>query len=527
MTDEAGGGKRPPKPPEMGSDPISPLLHPISPELSGKPLSPISPELSGALPAISPELSGGGGKRPPKSPRMTTGNDEADAPQQEMGSDPISPLELSGKPLPPISPELSGKPLPPILPEFSGALPAISPELHGKPLPPSSPELSGASLPPGSADLSDTPLPQITPELSDGFPAGSRELSGLSYPAMAQDAAEMGSDPISPLLHPISPELSAEMGSDPISQLLPPAYSESELRDAVGATPRSEPKPKRRRPPTPFEAEDDGDGDDGGPRKPRSRKAIFVSALSLFVGLSIAALVFLGRANSARYVVACEADQVVVEQGRSFPPWGTHALDGAEWKPLKIPPEAECHPRETEEVTELASWYLTMLMDQASTLLTAREVTKVDDAETQLKQALLVTRELARDDERRDKRKEIERLLGDVVYGRASAKLRTAADAMNEAAKQFDVAAAQRPRHASDAAAWAGYVRKLVEELRVGPSGAQVAFPPLPPPERPGAPTGVALPVEPERGSDGSASEPPPPAAPPPDAGIPTGGVLL
>lgn len=130
----------------------------------------------------------------------------------------------------------------------------------------------------------------------------------------------------------------------------------------------------------------------------------------------------------------------------------------------------------------------------------------------------------ARSPDRREQRRDVERLLGDVGYWRASAKLRDASTALTDAAKQFDAAAAQRPRHVSDASAWATYVRKLVEELRAGPNGALTAFPPTPTPipAREPAPAGVALPVEPP--AAGSASEPPPA---PPDAGLPTGGVLL
>jgi hypothetical protein len=312
---------------------------------------------------------------------------------------------------------------------------------------------------------------------------------------------------------------------DSADAMLPTAYDDDALREAVDAAPAT----KHRRaatPPPVIDDEDDGDDDVRGDDKRRSRKTIVVSALSLVVGLSIAALVFLGRANSARYAIRCEADRVVVAQGRSFPPWGTHELDDPQWKALKIPPEAECHPRETEEESELASWYGKLLVDQASGLLQAREVTKVDDAEAQLKQALLVTRLLASDDDRKNQRKDIERMLGDVVYWRASAKLRAAVDALSDAAKQFDAAALQRPRYVDDSAAWATHVRKLADDLRAGPEGAhQTTFPPLPPttPEHVPAPAGVALPVEPGRMGSGE----PPPAAPPADAGLPTGGVLL
>lgn len=323
---------------------------------------------------------------------------------------------------------------------------------------------------------------------------------------------------------PPAADLATARASEP---LLPSTYSEHDLRVAIGATPRNETekpaaksKKKKKRAATPSPSDtDDTDG------KPRSRKATVIAALALFVGTIIAAMVVIGRINSGRFVVACEANRMVVERGRTFPPWGTSAMDGAAWRPLEIPPEAECHGRETEDAAELATWYSQALIAQATALLTAREVTKVDEAEAQLEQALLVTRSLGTEDERGNARKDIERLLGDVGYWRASAKLRTASEALTEAAKEFDVAAAKRPRHVTDAAAWATFARALVGELKAGPDGAKAAFPPLPPAsDRPAAPPGVALPVEPVAGAGSSAVEAPPA---PPDAGVPTGGVLL
>ncbi len=313
--------------------------------------------------------------------------------------------------------------------------------------------------------------------------------------------------------------------------LLPVTFSDRELRDAAGVKPR--PEPRKRRPPSESTSDDDGgdgDGGDGDGDKPRKRRKMFMAAtvMAVMVVGGIATLTLLGRLNKGNYVIACKPEEVVAEQGRGFPPWGTRALaDDVKWKPIKIPPEAECRERETEDESELSGWYLDMLVERASSLLTAREVTKIDDASSILEQALLH----ARAPERRDQRKEIERLLGDVGYWRASAKLRDAATALTDAAKQFDTAAAQRPRHVSDASAWATYVRKLVDELHAGPSGVkQVTFPPLPPPEHPSAPQGSALPIEPDPGGAGSGSAAPGsdsmPASPP-DAGVPTGGVLL
>src|SRR6185369_4656760 len=112
-------------------------------------------------------------------------------------------------------------------------------------------------------------------------------------------------------------------------------------------------------------------------------------------------------------VMVCSADKISVEEGRGFPPWGTRALDGPEWAPIPIPPQAECQTRETEDTNELERWYLDALVGQARAKLTARDVatgTGLDDAEKLLRQALL----LARPPTRKDERDDIDRLLGNV-----------------------------------------------------------------------------------------------------------------
>ncbi len=477
---------------------------------------------------------------------MSTG-DEGDDPPKPARPDPFAPLPLAD--LPPV--RRRGPPDP--VEQSRRARTASDrpstkttkpdePEPTERPTTPNTRAASPASERPTTLDTRTASAPPAPAGMAEVSPAPEPALSWTDMPApqgssdQAPTAGELSSSPGpdasgslswtdlgSPIAPPSSPTAPSPLqAAEP--PLVPTTSSDNELRAAVGAPPiPDKPTTKRRRAPTDG---DDDDGGDGG-AKPRSRKAMLFGALTLVVGGGIAAMVILGKVNSERYLITCKADRVVVEQGRTFPPWGETSLDGAEWKALKIPPEAPCNPYETEDKAELAAHYFQVLRDHATTLLTAREVTKIDDAEAQLKQALLVARSLRVEDDRIDARDEIERLLGDVVYWRASAKLRSASDALVEAAKQFDLAASQRPRHVTDAAAWALYVRKLVEQLRAGPAGAaQSTFPPLPPGERPLAPPGVALPVEPGAGStSGSAAEPV--TAPPADAGLPTGGVLL
>lgn len=290
-----------------------------------------------------------------------------------------------------------------------------------------------------------------------------------------------------------------------------------DLREAVGVRRLTDPAPAPVADPVP-DADADPDADDEeGARKPRGRWPL-VAAVALLAGGFLATLVLLGRSNASRYVFHCGEQKITAEQGRGFPPWGSERLGGAEWKPIEIPPGAECQTRETDDRAELEQWFLDALVEQAQTKLTAKEVTKVDRAQAELEQALL----LSRDPDRRDQRKEIDRLLGDVEYWRGAARVKAALETLEEAAKRYDAAADKRPRHASDAAAWAQWLREVAAGLRKGPAGLKGDAPVGPgEPPRPQAPTGVALPVE-EPGVVDAA-----PITAPIDAGIPRGGVLL
>lgn len=311
--------------------------------------------------------------------------------------------------------------------------------------------------------------------------------------------------------------------------ILPATYDDNQLRDAVGAAPA-----KRRR-----QAKSERDADeDEPPATKRSRRTMTIAALSIIAGLLVATFVFLGRASSQRYAITCATDHISAERGRGFPPWGTQPLSGPEWKPIYLPPNAECKPRETENPAELEGWYLELLLDRASTTLTTPNLidavpsgaavagrpgaNPLDVVTDQLNQALL----LSRSPDRRDQRKEVERLLGDVQYWRASLRLRDASAALVDASRQFEQAATQRPRHVTDAAAWASFLKKLADDLRAGPNGVSAAASSSVPTggDHPSAPPGTALPVEPTPTAPSGSDTAPAPA---PDAGVPTGGVLL
>lgn len=282
-----------------------------------------------------------------------------------------------------------------------------------------------------------------------------------------------------------------------------------------------EPRPAYVAPP-PQPAADDGE-DELRPPSAGSRKPLVAAVLVALAGLAVLTLIILGRWNRDTYALTCEADRIVAEQGRSFPPWGTSSLDGTAWKPIVLPRSEDCAPASPGTLSELSQLYLQKLKLRADALLSVQPVTQYDEANALLEQALLHARGPAR----KTDRDELERLIGDIGYWRATAKLRDASAALTDAAKQFEAAALKRPKHVVDASAWSAYVQSLVEQLAAGPGGATAVRPTssaTEPSERPRAPDGVALPVEPVPSEPTRSA----PSAPTPDAGVaPTGGVLL
>ncbi len=353
--------------------------------------------------------------------------------------------------------------------------------------------------------------PDAAPGAVDAGAALDAEVAVESAPAPASPAAGDDSDlpPLPAAPHPTSvAELRAAVDDAPQPPATTPAGASTAPAPAAPAAPAR--SPARRRAPT---AEDDD-----GPR-PRRRWPLVLAGVGTLAA-AIAALVVLGEVHSQRHRLRCRAKDIVAERGRSFPPWGFERLGGPAWRPIAIPPGAECTARETEDVAQLEGWFLEHLAEQAGAKLSGEAPGDVDRAEAELEQALL----LARTPERRDLRKELERLRGDVTYWRAAAKVKAAAATLAEAAKAFDDAAAQRPRHASDPARWATFLRSLGASLAAGPDGSGAPPPTPATPSRPLAPPGVALPVEPpavELGADAGVE---------PDAArrdLPTGGVLM
>lgn len=447
--------------------------------------------------------------------------DDGDKPEKP---DPFAPLPLAT--LPPVRGRDTSGPTKAKAPKET--LPGATPPTVTPPAPVATTRTRTPTVPP-TAFAQPQPAPEdVSWTATSGERVGGQQVSG-GHAAMA-DLAELGpagGQPVSAEPQAWSDSVHqawTEPPAAPVAEppILPVTYSEDELRDAVGVTPRVETAPdkknKKKKAPEPRYEDDEGDVDGGGRRM--SRKTMFVGALTILMGGGITALVLLGKANAERYYLTCESDQVVVEQGRSFPPWGSSALDGPEWKPLKIPPETVCVPQSTKNHAELAGWYFAMLKNFADKQLATHDITKLDEAEGVLKQALLVTRSMT-DQAAKDSRRDIDRLFGDVAYGRASVRVKAAADSLAEATKQFEAAVLANPAHTEDADAWKRHTQRVVDELRAGPVGVKAEpLAPNVPSQRPTAPLGTAQPVEPE----GSGSAPAPVA---PDAGVSGGGVMI
>ncbi|MEO8551893.1 MAG: hypothetical protein ABI678_18080 [Kofleriaceae bacterium] len=376
------------------------------------------------------------------------------------------------------------------------------------------------------------------PDAEYAVPTGSPDVYDPNYiPPPADPAHDEGGAAEGPpaALYPGGEPTGSQPGSvaAPADEpLLPPELgADGALQAAVGAPSA---RARKRAQTQPRGDDDDLDADPLAPK--RSKRTMVIASLSIVAGLGIATLVFLGRANAQHYAITCDASRAKAVQGRSFPPWGTRALNGAEWAPIALPPNAECQPRETDDQGELAKWYLAILVDRATVTLTAKDLldraaaaasgaaatNPLDAVSVQLEQALL----LARDPDRRDERKEVTRLQGDVEYWRAAARLRDASAVLLDAAKQFEAANQQHPRRATDAAAWSTFLHHLADELQAGPNGAPPVGPvgipaSATPTGGPPVPVGTALPVEPDDNGGSAAA----PATP--DAGVPSGGVLL
>jgi hypothetical protein len=264
----------------------------------------------------------------------------------------------------------------------------------------------------------------------------------------------------------------------------------------------------------------------------RRQQFFLVGGAALLVISAVCAV--LGWLNSKNYYLVCGKRSITAEQG-SFWPYGRSPLPGEAFK--AIAGTHECASRHFESRDELERAFLTALIEQATRLLTSGDAEQVAAAEQELQQALL----LSRDPERGEERAMAERLQGDVAYWRGAAEIQGALETLRNSAEYFEEAATRRPRHSNDANAWAEHARFIGSEIDKGPrtlrkdesakeephfqglSNPDNPVETTPDPPEPLTPT---TPVEPAAVPIDAGVDAKPPEVPA-DAKLPTGGVLL
>lgn len=192
----------------------------------------------------------------------------------------------------------------------------------------------------------------------------------------------------------------------------------------------------------------------------RRQQWFLVGGSALLVLTAVCAV--LGWLNNKNYYFVCGTRNISAEQG-SFWPYGRSPLPGEAFQP--IVGDFPCESRHFEKREELEKAFLAALIQQATRLLASGDPEHVSTAEQELQQALL----LSRNPERAEERAMAERLQGDVSYWRGAAEIQAALETLRTSAGFFEEAASRRPRHSSDANAWAEHARFISSEIDKGP----------------------------------------------------------
>ncbi|MCP4447322.1 MAG: hypothetical protein GY811_18535 [Myxococcales bacterium] len=316
---------------------------------------------------------------------------------------------------------------------------------------------------------------------------------------------------------PVEPDKSLD------EQPLPAPSSDMLAAAGVIAKRNSAPKTKKQKPkkerPT-------------GPGLARKQKIKLIAGAVLLVMAGVGAI--LGWLNNQNYYLVCGTKSIRAEQGR-FWPTGQKSLPGPSFRPILVPSSALCQSQSFEDRADLETAFLGALLEQSTKLLTTGGVEQVSNAEKQLEQALLLTR----DPQRAAERELAEHLKGDVAYWRGASEVERAVERLLTGATEFEDAATKRPRHSSDASSWAEHARYIAEEIDKGPRSLRKDEAPKEKPHFEGLPqaddrekpTGAPHPDVAAESSNIDAGVPTESPAdadiPPVDAALPTGGVLL
>jgi len=256
---------------------------------------------------------------------------------------------------------------------------------------------------------------------------------------------------------------------------------------------------------------------DAAEKKERSKFRLYAAGAGL-LAIVIVVVWLLSWRNSRYLYLECREDKVIAARGSSWP-WGRQQLGGAAYRPIKLPPEADCRSREFTETLELERSMVELLIARAEAGLRSKKVEEVAEAKAQLTQALLLSRSYT------EQKPRIQHLQGDLSYREGGQSVAEAQKKIEEAIARFKDAKERQPVLFKDYDAWIEHLEAANQALRDGPRPiekiTEAADQPAPPPgARPRVDRGV-LP-QPSASPDAAL-----PAAPKPDGGLPSGGVLM
>ena len=224
--------------------------------------------------------------------------------------------------------------------------------------------------------------------------------------------------------------------------------------------------------------------------------------------------------NRNRYLLFCSAHKVSLRKGRTLPlPFGEVTIGGPEFRPIEIPPEADCHTRVYFSEEEAERAFLHKLLEQVRTALDNPGTANLTRARQQVEQALLLTRK------HRRRRKETQRMLAELLYREGRSGLARVENELRKALALFQRVQKLDAERWEDLDDWITHLEDLLRTVSPSPGGSVPrAVTPLPS-------TGARRPLVPPSAKGLPLPLSPPASAPStsPDAGLPStgGGILM
>ncbi len=262
------------------------------------------------------------------------------------------------------------------------------------------------------------------------------------------------------------------------------------------------------------------------PRSKRSRTTLGIPiwALVLILLTLIGALqLILDLRNRERYLMVCRDSAMELHRGRRFPwPFGHEVVGGESYRPVTIPPRADCRSRVFTSQAEAEQGFLQFIVARVRAELDLEQGGDLKKAHKHILQALMLSRDNPA------VRSSVKTLLAEVDYregrdsmARVESELRTALARFKEA-QQLD------GRRYADLKQWIQHLDLLLRSVSPTPGPlpqAKKAESPASPPSGPKATSGTTVQDTKKKQNDAGL-----PKKTGPDAGIQAkdpGGILL